>query len=310
MLTSASLGTVGLVRGVHGDFFLPHNDLIFKQIRTFGAHTRPEIAMVRHLVRQGETVIDIGAHVGTFALPLAYSVGWTGKVLAFEPNPASVELLRLNVVLNGLQSVITVSGLALSSGQADYYVVGNRTANSGASHLSPERPSPSTPERRRRHRPEALDPTSSTGNGQPAVDVALSDESEPAVAVSATSLDSFLAEDHHAVENLSLLKIDVEGMEEAVIAGARATIESFRPAVYFEVAVEQAKRFGLPDLGHIGYLQELGYRFFRNVGARNAASDDFELEPVDEQALDVILAGSDVADLLALPDEMNVDRYV
>lgn len=310
MVNGSDLRTAGLVRGVHGDFFVPRDDLIAQQIRTFGAHTRPEIAMVRHFVKQGGIVIDIGAHIGTFAVPLAYSVGWAGRVFAFEPNPASLELLQLNVVLNGLQRVISVSSLAMSAGTADYYVVDNRTANSGASHLSAEMPAPPTPQRRATDR--GADHAPGRGPYHPSVaDLAeAADVREPVIAVAATSLDTFLSGSEDRIEDLNLIKIDVEGMEEAVIAGACATIENCRPAVYFEVAIEQARRFGLPDLAHIDYLQSLGYQFFRNVGARNAATDDFKVEPVDAGALEELRCGAEVADLMALPVEMSLECYL
>ena len=273
VMTSTSLGAVGLVQGVHGDFFLPPDDLILNQIRAFGAHTRPEIALLRRLVQPGDTVVDVGAHVGTFAIPLAYSVGWGGRVLAFEPNPTSVELLRLNVALNGMQSVISVSSLALAATEADYHLVESHLANSGASHLVAEPPS----------------------------------DHSTTVAVAATTLDRVLAAWGEPRPTVSLIKIDVEGMEEAVIGGASATIETDRPVVYFEVAAEQARRAGLGDLAHIDLLGDLGYRLARNTGPRNAAVDAFELELVDERSVQELRQGSEIADLVAIPDERDLE---
>lgn len=53
----------------------------------------------------GQTVIDAGANVGFFSLRHARSVGPTGKVFAFEPNPAVFRLLQHNVEKNGLKQV-------------------------------------------------------------------------------------------------------------------------------------------------------------------------------------------------------------
>ncbi len=260
--------------------------------------------MLRCFVERGDTVVDIGAHVGTFSVPLAHSVGWEGRVLAFEPNPSSVAMLRLNVILNGLQRVVTVSSLALSSESAAYYVVGNRTANSGASYLSATVPSQAAPRRR------ASDISSSGADSRAGSrNVATGDRSaevEPSITVSATRLDDVLA-DRDGELHASLIKVDVEGMEEAVLAGASKTLERCRPLVYFEVSVEQAERFGLPDLAHIDTLQALEYRFYRNSAARNAATDGFELELVDSCRLDQLVRGGEVSDLLAVPVERKLD---
>ena len=53
-----------------------------------------ETAFVRAVVRSGETAIDVGANVGWYSSLLAERVGPKGKVIAFEPNPVAVRLLR------------------------------------------------------------------------------------------------------------------------------------------------------------------------------------------------------------------------
>ena len=269
---AGDLSSVGLVRGVHGDFLVPHNDLIARQIRSYGAHTRPEIAMVRECLRPGDTVVDVGAHIGTFAVPMAYSVGWAGRVLAVEPNPESFELLEFNVVLNGLDQVISIHDHALSSAEGELLLVPDESVNAGATHLSTEGRSADTD-----------------------------------VLVRTVSLDSFLADLDSVPTTVDLIKIDVEGMEEAVIRGATKTIEDQRPIVYFEVALEHAVRFGLPSLGHIDYLIDLGYRMYRNKGERNMASDRYEATPVFDSDIAALVDGEAVADLLAIPAERQSD---
>jgi FkbM family methyltransferase len=57
-------------------------------------------------LRPGAVVVDVGAHIGGFALPAA-RMAQSGRVAAYEPNPASYELLRENIGLNGLLNVST-----------------------------------------------------------------------------------------------------------------------------------------------------------------------------------------------------------
>src|SRR5438132_1468819 len=54
---------------------------------------------------EGETFIDVGAHVGFFALLAAKRSGGSLRVLAFEPQPVRYQLLLENVAANGLKNV-------------------------------------------------------------------------------------------------------------------------------------------------------------------------------------------------------------
>src|SRR5271157_5981301 len=79
------------------------DDLITDQILEFGAHTRPDLALLLSILESGDFVFDIGAHVGTFAAPIARKVGVSGKVLATEALTTNYEVLTRNMARLGLQ---------------------------------------------------------------------------------------------------------------------------------------------------------------------------------------------------------------
>jgi len=56
--------------------------------------------IARH-VSTGMTVLDLGANFGYYTILMASLVGPQGNVHAIEPNPAAVALLRKNVAVNG-----------------------------------------------------------------------------------------------------------------------------------------------------------------------------------------------------------------
>lgn len=56
-------------------------------------------------LKPGDTVVDIGANIGSFAILAASIVGPNGRVYAFEPMPETFERLRENVALNALENV-------------------------------------------------------------------------------------------------------------------------------------------------------------------------------------------------------------
>lgn len=91
----------------------------------FHALARPEFAWWGHMVRRraweptvirelgralrpGDVFVDLGAFVGAYTLLASRLVGPEGRVLAFEPDPATRRILELNVATNGALNVTVV----------------------------------------------------------------------------------------------------------------------------------------------------------------------------------------------------------
>jgi FkbM family methyltransferase len=58
------------------------------------------IRFYQKLAKPGATIIDIGAHTGDTAVPMALAVGKSGIVLALEPNKYVFKILKKNAALN------------------------------------------------------------------------------------------------------------------------------------------------------------------------------------------------------------------
>jgi FkbM family methyltransferase len=54
---------------------------------------------------EGDTVVDVGAHIGLYSLIAAKRVGPSGKVIAIEPDPENFKILKKNILLNQLSNV-------------------------------------------------------------------------------------------------------------------------------------------------------------------------------------------------------------
>lgn len=94
----------------------------------FAAGNRTERARAGRLVRPGETVVDLFAGIGYFALPAA-KVGRAARVLAVDRNPLSVHYLEENARRNGVGDRVEAllgdnRSLALPSGEADRVFLG------------------------------------------------------------------------------------------------------------------------------------------------------------------------------------------
>jgi FkbM family methyltransferase len=68
-------------------------------------HGALDLALLRKLLRAGDTIVDIGANVGSHAIPLAKSLGATTQVHAFEPHPRVFAQLQANARLNRLPNL-------------------------------------------------------------------------------------------------------------------------------------------------------------------------------------------------------------
>ena len=57
-------------------------------------HERSETEVLKHLTKPGDVFVDVGANVGFYTALARTWVGTEGKVIACEPNPACLALLR------------------------------------------------------------------------------------------------------------------------------------------------------------------------------------------------------------------------
>jgi FkbM family methyltransferase len=70
-----------------------------------GIHEPVDTAFVGRVIRPGGTVVDVGANIGYYTCYFARLVGPKGHVVAFEPAPDLVGILRDNVAYNGYSHV-------------------------------------------------------------------------------------------------------------------------------------------------------------------------------------------------------------
>jgi FkbM family methyltransferase len=147
------------------------------------------VALFRRILKPGMTVFDIGANVGYYALVAARAIGPEGQVHAFEATPAVAERLLENVRLNQLKNV-TVNHSAVSN-------------QSGEAEF-------------RLHQDD------SEGNSL----VSFSTD-WPAVQVSAITVDDYIAD--RGIGQVDVLKVDVEGAEPLVFAGATKLLSRSKP---------------------------------------------------------------------------------
>jgi len=70
-----------------------------------GCYEKGTTKVFKNVVKEGMTVIDIGACFGYYSLIAASLVGKEGRVFAFEPHPFNYEWLIKNIHLNGFRNI-------------------------------------------------------------------------------------------------------------------------------------------------------------------------------------------------------------
>jgi len=181
-----------------------------------------EPATVQYLVdhlRPGGVFVDIGANSGYFTLLAAARVGEAGRVVAFEPNPAVRMRLLSSVERNNVHRRVRVESCALGDRSADrvpLYV----PEHDGFATLMPEQTH-----------------AHSYVAGAAAIDVTV------------RTFDEWITD--AAIDEVSLVKIDVEGAEPQVLAGMRKTLAAGRIArIVLETAWNSAAHRLLIDHGY------------------------------------------------------------
>ncbi|MGH9016416.1 MAG: FkbM family methyltransferase [Acidimicrobiales bacterium] len=184
---------------------------------------------LQETLRPGQVVVDVGANVGYFTVLAAMLVGPQGAVVAVEAHPRLAELLRRNVIINGLHGSVTVWP---------------RAAWSRATEL-------------KLHLRQHFASNSSVGSVGAEALSRLGD-TEEIVEVAAVALDDLL----EGVGPVDVLKVDVEGAEVQVFTGLARTLAASRDVtVMFEWSPQQVRDVGDEPAALIELLRGHGFRF-------------------------------------------------
>ena len=102
--------------------FLDKEDSLLLSTRK-NNYDRFEIECLKQLIKEGDTVVDLGANIGYYTLILAQLVGKSGHVYAFEPDPLNFEILSKNVKENKHDNVTLVQkAISDKNGKVKLYV--------------------------------------------------------------------------------------------------------------------------------------------------------------------------------------------
>jgi len=193
-----------------------NDDLIVKSLRLYGEWAFIEQRLIASLIRQGDSLWDVGAFLGTFGIGAALeSPEKPSKIVAVEPGselyPHLLENLRHNA-----PCIFEIAPFAVASETG------------------------------------WLRPRSGTGSGNAgAVSYEVAQDGQHGIAarVESRSLKDLRA----SFGNYDVLKLDVEGMENAAVRGDLEYIKQNRPVIWAECNENSSSLFLLEALCWLGY---------------------------------------------------------
>jgi FkbM family methyltransferase len=164
--------------------------------------TQEQVDAIRQYVKEGDTVIDIGAHSGDTTIPMAIAAGRTGCAFAFEPNPHVFAVLETNASLNPEKTNIVPLNLAATEEDGEFvfhYSDGGFCNGGFLSRLN------------RRHGHHS------------------------ALTVKGRVVEELLASDYpERISRLALIKVDAEGYDAQVLKSMLGLIQKCKPVIICE----------------------------------------------------------------------------
>src|SRR5260370_41263492 len=85
---------------------------IGRALDKYGEISRDEVLFLQQLTRPGMTVLEVGANIGDFTVPLARFVGPGGKVITFEPQRIMFQMLCAHLALNPIDHAFAQNSAA------------------------------------------------------------------------------------------------------------------------------------------------------------------------------------------------------
>ncbi|WP_417613166.1 FkbM family methyltransferase [Owenweeksia hongkongensis] len=116
---------------------------ISRTLLLFGERELEHKIMLERILKPGMKVFDVGANIGYYAIMESKLVGDNGSILAVEPSPSNVALLKRNLELNGVVNTIVREGAVSDKAETKKFYLAHQSnlntfhdTGSGLEHLS------------------------------------------------------------------------------------------------------------------------------------------------------------------------------
>ncbi len=196
----------------------------------------PELFFIHYLVPPDSTIIDIGSNVGIYIYRYKQTLQ-SCRIIGFEPIPLLYKRLKR------LFPEVEIFDFAISDKTEERsfkipYIDGQRYDTRGTLHQYTEE----------------------------------KETNSAKISVKTISLDEFVIQ--NKIENISFIKIDIEGHEIAALNGAEKTLKKFKPLLLIEIEQRHHKEISIQrifdritNVGYQGFFFDTACKKFRPLSA-------------------------------------------
>ena len=198
----------------------------------------PELDLIEIGLRKGETTLDIGGNYGLYTYHFSKTVGATGKVYSFEPIPFTYK------------SLLIVGKLLGFSHNSELINKGCSNENSKITFTIPVQKSGAIA--------AGLTYISGRNDDRDGKDIQVRWDETRDVEAEVIRLDDFLPQ----IDDLPLVKIDIEGAEFFCLQGAQDIFSRHLPATICEINPWYLEGFGVKTEDVTNFFTDKGYKIF------------------------------------------------
>lgn len=152
--------------------------------------------------------LDLGANIGTTGIYFIKNIAQNLKLLAFEPDPENFKMHRVNIILNDLDATTTLVNCGLGNDTRELMLYRN-------------------------------------GSNPGAIGFIKHKQSTPITTIKIIALDTYLAENKIAAQDVKYIWIDTEGFEPQVLLGAKNLISENPAPIFMECNLRAWDESGL-----------------------------------------------------------------
>jgi FkbM family methyltransferase len=225
--------------------------------------------IIKHFIKNGDCVFDVGSHIGLYSIYLSKLVGSTGKVICLEPSDKTSQKLKSNFIINSCNNFKIYNCCAdEENGYCDFFEVDYEKIPQG------------------------------TVNSSTIMNEKISSKYFAnkfiKIKKEKKSLDNIYRElinknSSHPL-NIKFIKIDTEGNEINVLKGAKEIIKEFNPIILFEFHTKRVKYLNQ----NLDFLKKEilknyhVYKIFIDLKFSAVALNNFDFSNLDDYEGDLI----------------------
>ena len=193
------------------------------EVLNFDCVEKPELNMIKNLVKENSVILDIGANIGWYSMNLPKLIP-NVQIYSFEPVPETFDYLRQNIEINNLENI--------------------KIFNFGF------------------YDKEEIIPVNYYPEYTCATSIAKLSKTNKVHSIPCNfrKLDNFINENNLKID---FIKCDTEGSEIFVFQGGLETLKNQKPIIFTEMLRKWAAKFSYHPNDMIKLFNDIGYKCFR-----------------------------------------------